>query len=222
MIGPTWLAAIFGVIMVVAAIAALVRIIVAWRTRTATDYEIDGHNVLMGFSMAGMLIPGLLIVTDGASTTIWLIVWILVTIWFCVSVIRDATRRTNGHRFTGHHLPHLVMSGAMIYMLSVTSVEASGSSKSMMGSSGMAAMSAGGGLVPLPTLDYAFVIFMIGYAVLVIDRLPRLSVLGTGDLQVAGHPGTASTATPLAPTMAALTNTAMAITMGYMLTMMFV
>jgi hypothetical protein len=219
MIGPTWLAAIFGVIMIVAAIASLVRMVVALRTRTATDYEIDAHNVLMGIAMAGMLIPGLFIVTVGPSITVWLVVWILITIWFGISVIRDASRRTAGHRFTGHHLPHLVMSGAMIYMFAVMGSGATGTGSSV---TGMPGMSASGGLVPFPTLDYALVIFMIGYAVLVIDRLPRLSLVGTGVLQVAGHRGGAVAARPLAPTMAALTNIGMAITMGYMLTMMFV
>lgn len=220
MTGPTWLAATFGVIMIVAAIGALVRMIVASRTRTATDYEIDGHNVLMGVSMAGMLIPGLLIVTDGVSITIWLIVWSLVTVWFAISVVRDAARHTDGRRFTGHHLPHLVMSGAMIYMFSVMRAGSTGSASAAM--TGMSGMHANGGLVPVPTLDYAFAVFMIGYTVLVIDRLPRLSVVGSGDLRVAGHPEAASAGRPLAPTMAALTNVVMAITMAYMLTMMFV
>ncbi len=105
MIGPTWLAAILGVVMMVAAIVAIVRIITAVRTRTATDYEVDIHNVVMGVSMAGMLIPALLIVTPGASTAAWIVVWIVITVWFAISVIRDAIRRRSGGRFTGHHLP---------------------------------------------------------------------------------------------------------------------
>jgi hypothetical protein len=217
MIGPTWLAAILGVIMIAAAVSAIARIIIAARTRTATDYEVDSHNVLMGVSMAGMLIPGLLIVTAGASTVAWIVVWVIVTIWFAVSVIRDAVRHT-GDRFTGHHLPHLVMSGAMIYMLAAPGVGGASMSGSM---SGMSAMGAGSSL-PLPTLDYAILIFMIGYAVLVIDRLPKIATVGSGDLAIVGHPGSAAPARPLAPRGAALTNIVMALTMGYMLTMMFV
>jgi hypothetical protein len=218
MIGPTWLAAIFGVIMIVASVVALVRIVAALATRKATDFEVDAHNVVMGVSMAGMLIPPLLIVTAGPSTTVWLVVWILITAWFAVSVVRDAVHSQTGRRFTGHHLPHLVMSGAMIYMFSVIGTGSSG-----MAGTGMAGMSAGG-LVPLPTLDYAFVIFMIGYSVLVVDRLPVIAVVGSGDLQAIGHGGAASAAglAPLAPRLAAATNIVMAITMGYMLTMMFV
>jgi hypothetical protein len=217
MIGPTWLAAILGVIMIVATVSAIVRIIIAARTHTATDYEVDGHNVLMGIAMAGMLIPGLLIVTAGASTIAWIVVWVIVTVWFATSVIRDAVRHP-GDRFTGHHLPHLVMSGAMIYMLAAPGMGGSSMSGSMPG---MSAMGAGSSL-RLPTLDYAFVIFMIGYAVLVIDRLPKIAIVGSGDLAVAGHSVSVAGTRPLAPRGAALTNIVMALTMGYMLTMMFV
>jgi hypothetical protein len=217
MIGPTWLAAILGLIMIAAAISAIARIVIAARTHTATDYEVDGHNVLMGIAMAGMLIPGLLIVTAGASTILWIVVWVIVTVWFAISVIRDAVRHP-GARFAGHHLPHLVMSGAMIYMFAAPGVGGSSMGGSM---SGMSAMGAGSSL-PLPTLDYAFLVFMIGYAVLVIDRLPKIAIVGSGDLAVAGHSVSVTGTRPLAPRGAALTNIVMALTMGYMLTMMFV
>ena len=39
MIGPTWLAAIFGVIMLVAAVVAAVRIIAAWRAHRLRSYR---------------------------------------------------------------------------------------------------------------------------------------------------------------------------------------
>lgn len=39
MIGPTWLAVIFGVIVLLAAAGAAIRIIAAWRSQRATDYE---------------------------------------------------------------------------------------------------------------------------------------------------------------------------------------
>jgi hypothetical protein len=222
MIGPTWLAAIFGAVAIAAAAAALVRIFVAWRSHRATDLEVDIHNAVMGVSMAGMLIPSLFIVTPGASTTTWLIVWILIAVWFAASVFRDVGPSRAGRRFGGHHLPHLVMSAAMIYMFAVSGPgDSMSSSAQMSGMSGMPGM-AGGGLVALPTLDYAFTIFMIGYAVLVIDRLPAIAVAGSGDLRTLGHRTGAKANTPLAPRVAAGTNILMAVTMGYMLTMMFV
>jgi hypothetical protein len=205
--------------MLVTAVAATLSIIGARRAHRTTDYQIDIHNVLMGVSMAGMLIPSLLIVTTGPSTIAWLVVWSLLTIWFAISVARVAAQRTHGNGFTAHHLPHLVMSAAMVYMFAVMLVPASDSGDS--GMSGLSGMSASGGLVPLATLDYAFVIFMVGYAVLVVDRLPAIAATGSGDLQVVGHGGAVTTGRPLAPTTAGIINIVMVITMGYMLTMMF-
>ena len=119
MIGPLWLAAALGIVMLAAAAFAGGRMLVAWRLRRVTDYEVDAHHVLMGVSMAGMLIPALGIVSAGASVTIWLLVWIVVTVWFAVSVVRAASVGAAGGRFSGHHLPHLVMSAAMLYMFAV-------------------------------------------------------------------------------------------------------
>jgi hypothetical protein len=114
------------------------------------------------------------------------------------------------------------MSAAMVYMFGVMLVPAGGGHAGM---SGMSGMSAGSGLVPLATLDYAFVIFMIGYAVLVVDRLPAIAATRTGALQAAGPPAATApmgaTATPVAPTTGAVINIVMALGMGYMLTMMF-
>jgi hypothetical protein len=224
MTGPSWLAAVFGVVMLVAAAASLLRIISARRTGRRTDYDIDIHNVLMGVSMAGMLIPSLLIVTAGPSTVAWFVGWVLIAIWFAVGVARDAARRTGGVRFNGHHIPHLVMSAAMAYMFGVLLVPAGPSGHSSM--SGMSGMStaAGGGLVPLATLDYAFVIFMVAYTVLVVDRLPTVAALGPVSARFAGPavPAPAAAATrSLAPASGAVINIVMAITMAYMLVMMF-
>jgi hypothetical protein len=215
MIGPTWLAAIFGVIMLAAAVFAAGRMLVAWRTGRVTDYEVDGHHLLMGVSMAGMLIPGLGIVTAGPSITIWTVVWVIITIWFAVSVIRGLQRGGPGGRFTGHHLPHLVMSGAMIYMLAVSmspmDMTGAGTSHMSMGSAD---------LVPWPTLDALFLVFMAGYAVLVLDRIPLLALAGGHRTHAGTSPN--DSATFLAPRSAGLENAVMAVTMGYMLTMMFV
>jgi hypothetical protein len=216
MTGPAWLAVIFGAIMLAAAVYAAGRIVYAWADGRPTDYEVEVHHVLMGVSMAGMLIPGLGIVTAGPSTTIWMIVWVLVTIWFAVSVLRGARHSGPGSRFSGHHLPHLVMSAAMIYMLA-----ASTAPMSKAALSSMSGMGAGARLAPWPTLDALFLVFMAGYAVLAIDRLPPLAIAVAGghlahDATLAERPTSF-----LAPRLARFENIVMALTMGYMLTMMF-
>jgi hypothetical protein len=153
-----------------------------------------------------------------------LIVWILTTIWFAVSVIRNTGPNDVRQRLARHHFAHLVMSGAMVYMLAVTGSAAGGP----LSGGDMSGMESGG--LAFPTLDYAFVIFMVGYAVLVIDRLPRVAIVGNArtieDSRVAASPVPVPVPVPVrvpvAPRLAEVTNIVMAIAMGYMLTMMFV
>ena len=220
MIGPAWLAAIVGVIVLMAALVSAVRMVDARRAHRPTDYQIDLHNVVMGVSMAGMLIPSLVFVTTGPWITAWLVVWIAVTIWFAVPVARHAAQRTPGTRFTVHHLPHLVMSAAMVYAFAVMLIPANDNTDSAM--SGMPGMGASHGIVPLATLDYALVLFMVGYAVLVVDRLPSIASTQSLHLVIFSHEGRRNLSERLlTPTTAAMINIVMAITMGYMLTMMF-
>lgn len=213
MIGPPWLAAVVGVLMIGTALCSLSRITVAWRTGKATDFESDGCHTVMAVAMAGMLLPGLGIIGSGTGPTIWAIVWALIAAWFAVSVARDASRDRAVSRFTGHHLPHLVLSAAMIYMLAVSRP----STGSMSGMTGMGSSTA---LVPLVTLDLLFLFFTAGYAVLILDRLPVIAVVGSGDLHSARGPRGTGKQTLLAPRLAAATSLAMALAMGYMLTMM--
>ncbi len=207
MTGPAWLGSTLGMIVLLAGAAALARLVVAWRVHRPTDAEVDIHNVLMGVSMAGVLIPQLLIVTPGAATTAWLVVWIIVTAWFVVSVARDASRGDPGRRFAGHHVPHLVMSAAMVFMFSAGDRPVPGVA----------------GLGFVAGLAYAFVAFMVGYVVLVVDRIPVIAVAGVGDVRAIGWavPASVTSAEPVAPRLAAATNVVMALTMGYMLVLLF-
>jgi hypothetical protein len=237
--GPAWLAAIFGVILLWAAAYSIGRIVYARRTRKQTDYEVDASNSLMGISMAGMLIPGLGIVTPGPSTMFWIVLWILVAVWFAASVIRRAVRNSPG-RVRRHHVPHIVFSAAMVYMLAVganPNGSGSGAGAASGGTQPTAGMSAAVGVVPFVTLDLLFLLFMVGYSVLTVDRLPALSIAGDGPVIATAGPNgsvappgsvtTTTLATPtvlattvFAPRLAAATNIIMAISMGYMLTMM--
>jgi Domain of unknown function (DUF5134) len=216
MIGPTWLAAVFGCIALGVAFYTAARLIVAWRTAKATDYEVDASHVVMGVAMTGMLIPASGIVAPGTSSIVWACVFMLISAWFAISVIREALHSAGAARFMGHHLPHLVMSLAMVYMLLVSATPVHpGAMDASMGSD------SSGPAIALPTLDLLFALFLVGYAVLVIDRLPLIAMIGTGDLRVPFRARKAGeTLVPLAPRLAAVSYVAMAITMGYMLTMM--
>lgn len=226
MTGPTWLADIVGALMLAATVYAIVRIVVAWRTGKATDYAIEVCHAVMGVSMAGMLIPGLKIVTPGASTWTWVVVSAVITAWFAVSVLRDlATSHPERveHVRRLHHLPHLVLSGAMVYMLAAMGVmDSGGSTMSMSGGSmpGMSMGSSGGTMMPWDTLDLLLAFFMIGYTVLLTDRLPSVAAHGgIGEPRALGGHGGAGGL--YAPRGAAGLGIVMAAGMAYMLIMMF-
>ena len=215
-------------ILLCAAAYSIGRIVYAIRTRRQTDYEVDASDSLMGISMAGMLIPGLGIVTPGPSTVSWICLWIFASVWFAVSVVRRVVGNSHG-RTRRHHLPHFVFSAAMVYMLAAGAAAHTS-----------AGMGTAGRVVPFVTLDLLFLLFMVGYSVLGVDRLSSLSIAGNRPVATADPTGSAATPTAattsvlapsapaptvlatalFAPRLAAATNIVMAISMGYMLTMM--
>jgi hypothetical protein len=110
---PAWiLDALAGVMLAVAGVSA-VRLAGArpWRRGTAvTDTDV-GH-LLMAIAMAGTLAAGLRTLPGAA----WVAIFAVLTSWFGYRVAREA--RAGGVRaLAGRHCtPHLVHSGAMIYM----------------------------------------------------------------------------------------------------------
>ena len=94
-------------------------------------------------------------------------------VWFAFRVVRDA--RANGVRALagGHCAPHLVHSGAMLYMfLGMTS--AAGAMAGMAGMPGMPRMSAGSSSMLMlsdPTLAFVFALVLIGYSIWDLDQL---------------------------------------------------
>lgn len=208
MTGPAPIAIMLGVLMLFGAVLAAVRIVGALRSGDAaaghSDVSVDACHGIMGLSMAGMLMPSLQLVTPGPSLWTWFVVQSLVTVWFVVSTVRelvDAEGPVVGRLASLHHLPHIVLSGAMVYMLYATQVM-SGPSPTM----GAKAMMVDDAALPLPTLDLLLALFLVGYTVLLVDRLP---------FKVAR-------AAVFAPRSAAGLGILMAAAMSYMLVMMFV
>jgi len=162
---PAWLTDIFAALMLLVAAVSAARLAVGrpWR-RGAVITDTDISHLLMGIAMAGMLASGLATLSNGA----WAVIFGVLTAWFAYRVVRDA--RANGVRALagGHCAPHLVHSGAMLYMfLAITA---------MSGGSGMAGMggSVGGSMQTLryPTLAFVFAIVLIGYTAWDLDQLP--------------------------------------------------
>ncbi len=127
----------------------------------------------MGVAMAGMLAPAGLLLPGPVQPggTIWAGTWGLVfgvaTVWFA-GRIALSYRATGRLRPVGsHHLPHLIMSGTMVYMLA--SVARPG------GLPGAAMAGAAGPPVHFPLLAVILAQFMVGYVMWTADRLPALA-----------------------------------------------
>lgn len=206
MAGPTWLAGILATVMLAIAGYCVSRLIIARIRRQAVERDVDVVHAVMGVAMAGMLVTRLNPLPNAA----WAVLFGGAAAWFGwrTSHARLAGGRrpgTTGH-LPGHHVPHLVMCGAMVYMLLAVAVVRSRSAAGRM------VMGAPGAHFPVLALGLA--LFMFGYVVWQADRLPALAGAGNGT------GGGGAGGGPLSPRLAAYCQIAMGITMGYMLILM--
>ena len=117
MTGPSWLAGILAVIMIATAGYCASRLIIARAHRRKDERDVNLVHTVMGVAMAGMLVSWLNPLPDG----VWAVMFAVGTGWFGWRAWRGRRDRTDvsdsdqsPHR---HHVPHLVMCGAMVYML---------------------------------------------------------------------------------------------------------
>ena len=162
---PAWILNIFAALMLVVPAVSAARLAAArpWQ-RGAVITDTDISHLLMGLAMAGMLTSSL----TTLSNTAWEVIFGVLTAWFAYRVVRDA--RANGVRALagGHCAPHLVHSGAMLYMfLALTAPMAGGSGMSGMGGSS-------GSTLKYPTLAFVFALILIGYTIWDLDQLSAL------------------------------------------------
>ncbi len=114
----------------------------------------------MAIAMAGTLAAGLRTLPGPA----WVAVFAVLTCWFGYRVARDA--RAGGARaLAGRHCtPHLVHSGAMIYMfLALPPLAAAGA--------GIAGMGAAGQALRYPSLAFVFALILAASCVWDLDQL---------------------------------------------------
>jgi hypothetical protein len=90
------------------------RLVVSFAPHRKTQRDADVVHTVMGVSMAGMLMPSL----AAGPTGLWVLVFCASTLWFGWRVVRDSDHAAAGRQF-GQHLPHLLMSAAMVYVLIV-------------------------------------------------------------------------------------------------------
>jgi hypothetical protein len=194
---PGWLGDGLALLMLIVSAYCASRLVVARRLHRTTNYSVDGVHTAMGVAMAGMLTGRI------GSTTMWTVVFAATAGWFGVRAARGLLERSTSTPGVGSHVRHLVTSGAMVYMLLASPVAAAASTPSAATATTMGATSD----VRFPTLALLLGLFMVGYTVMVMDRLSRAS----------SEPSRADPTPVLAPRTVACCQVAMNITMGYML-----
>jgi flagellar biogenesis protein FliO len=250
MSGPSWLGYLLAVIMIVTAVYCVSRLTAARLRGRPTEPAVDIVHVLMGVAMAGVLVPRLSSLPDGA----WEAMFGAALAWFGWQAIR--AYGTGGR--AAHHLPHLLASGAMLYMFLAASPAGTRPPVTAMAIGGQSA-----GTARFPVLALALALALFGYAMWVTDRLPSLPRVSAMRLAPAvaalARPGTGSqpgmttaaagavatgwaaatafaapgladqaeaglprprSGAPLSPRLAACCEIVMGITMGYMLILM--
>jgi len=161
---PIWIFDLLAALMLVVAAVSAARLAAAqpWR-HGSVIIDTDIAHLLMAIAMAGVLAPGLSTLPSAA----WEVIFGVMIVWFAFRVVRDA--RANGVRALagGHCAPHLVHSGAMLYMfLGMTSAAGA-----MAGMPGMSAGSSSMLMLSEPTLAFAFALVLIGYSIWDLDQL---------------------------------------------------
>jgi hypothetical protein len=238
---PSWLAGTFAAIMIVTAAYCAGRLVIARTRHRATEHDVDLVHMVMGVAMAGMLVPRI----DPLWGSAWAVVFGAAAAWFGWRVFQGYRLGRPDKFAHASHVPHLVMSGAMVYMLVASPKPGPGP-----GSAGSGATMGGpaGGAAHFPLAALVLALFMLGYVMWVADRLPALAPVRT--LIITAHAMTAGLypaagggapvplvaaegsraaalaspdradrglPVPLSPRLAACCEIAMGVTMGYML-----
>jgi len=238
MTGPSWLAGTFAAVVILAGAYSTSRLAISRLRGRATEFDADALHAVMGAAMAGMLVPRLSVLPDGA----WMAVFGVAAAWFGWRTVR--TRGPAAAISPSRHpAPHLIECAAMLYML----LPVRGSDP-VHGGAAMAGMGVSAGPSgSLPVLAIVLALFMLGHMVWTTDRLAslvraRIAAAAPGRSRgrrshapVTAHaagdaPGTPAAGTRrsgqaggpvLAPGLATCGKLAMSIAMGYMLILMF-
>lgn len=241
MSGPSWLAGILAVLMLATAAYCASRLVIARAHRRAAERDVDLVHTVMGVAMAGMLVNWLNPLPD----RVWAVMFGAGAGWFGWQAWRGrragqapAAVPGDGRPPHPHHLPHLVMCGAMVYMLLAAQAGKPGPGAGM-------AMGGPAAAGRFPLLALVLAVFMVGYVMWQADRLPAVARAGSTGTSVtratspalasaaAGgdwpavraavatlDPAPASAPRSLSPRLAACCQIAMGVTMGYMLILM--
>ncbi len=163
MTGPSWLADGFAGLMLLTAVYCAGRLAAARIQRRPTERDVDLVHALMGVAMAGLLTPWIGLRPAGLWTGLWAVVFAAATGWFAWRAGLAWWLARRPVPSAGHRLPHLIMSGAMVYIL-------------LAGHAAVSAPGAatGGTGARFPLLAIILAQFMAGYVLWATDRLAVL------------------------------------------------
>ena len=172
MTGPSWLAGILAATMIVTAGYCASRLVIARAHQRREERDVDLAHTVMGVAMAGMLVSWLNPLPDA----VWAVMFGAGTGWFGWRAWRGRQHRTDaGHTDQSpyrHHVPHLVMCGAMVYMLLAAGAVVSATHPGL-------AMGGPAAAGRFPLLALVLAVFMVGYVMWQADRLPALARAST-------------------------------------------
>jgi hypothetical protein len=170
--GPSWLAGILAVTMIATAGYCASRLIVARAHQRRDERDVDVVHTVMGVAMAGMLVSWLNPLPD----VVWAVMFGAGTGWFGWRAWHGRQHRTDagdpGQSPYRHHVPHLVMCGAMVYMLLAAGAVVSATHPGV-------AMGGPPAADRFPLLALVLAVFMVGYVMWQADRLPALARVST-------------------------------------------
>ncbi len=210
MSGPKWLADFFAAVMLAVAVYSFARLLAARLWQRSTHVDIDATHVVMGVTMAGMLVGQLSFFSAG----FWEVVFGLNAAWFAFRTYQAMSGAIDYP--ASHFATHVVMAGGMIYMYAAPSTDA---------------------VVWLPLL---FVLALLLSAIWELNEVPAPATIALWHTEpaLAGAGGGLSGAYPdpvvdpaspapleadkawLAPGLERVCHIAMCVTMGYLLILM--
>ncbi|HTX63366.1 MAG TPA: DUF5134 domain-containing protein [Acidimicrobiales bacterium] len=163
------------------------RLALALARRGSTEVDVDVVHLVMGVSMAGMLTGWL----TGAWNDAWILVFTGSTVWFSRGILGHLADAKDAGRAVTHHLPHLVVSAVMLFMLLAMRWT------SMTGSEmrSMAGVRDVGGSLVLPAV---LAVLVVGNASIVAWRafVPSLAGAAAPDMVPSPAPAPAGVALP--------------------------
>ncbi len=163
---PAWVAECLAAAMLVLAAQSVARLARAWRVPVAGAWDVEPCHFVMALVMAAMFVGAPLVF----PAAVWAGVFCAAGVWFARRVVNGlgaASRQT-----VTHYGPHLVLAGAMAFMLVTVGPMSVVSAAQLICGSRMLGMvtASAGGATPAPALVVGLLCVAVAIVVVSADR----------------------------------------------------